>query len=528
MALTKTHNRMIAGSKINVLDFGAIGDGVSNDTAAVQSAVDNCPSGGTVFFPTGTYLCNVTTDRIVNIEGEGVGSILKSFSNNEFAFKYDGNYGARTAKSLKFDGNSKNTHGLYVNTGSSFTMENVLFTNCGLALTFNGTIDTRINQCFFESNYVGVYYTTRTLSGNPTISDVNSQNYTITNDPQLAQQPGESGHFGTFFNLNDFAVIIDQPDNPFIDASNIKFHGGLIQQSRCIGFLMKNGGGLDSTIDSLINATWMEGNGSGGSRDFDGVTYTQVGDVLLQTGGLQIESARYAKLNVEGGLLLISNCTAVTDSVVNKTGGTIISNNLRFGSVSGGSNSIYSKTPFTVRVDRTIYTKARSTSGETYKYSSHVKQNNKLLNADTLTFFGSGSASNAVDGVLDTQECKEASITVSGNGPVIFTNTGGTVANKYYVGLVSLKYVSGSRDLRTFNSGGGAAFGASTFSLGDNWETFCFLSIASSTVTTGAHQTILTTQSSTSTVRVSAASLVELDSLEQVYEFLDTNSWPLS
>ena len=41
MALTKTHNRMIAGSKINVLDFGAIGDGVANDTAAVQAAVDN-------------------------------------------------------------------------------------------------------------------------------------------------------------------------------------------------------------------------------------------------------------------------------------------------------------------------------------------------------------------------------------------------------------------------------------------------------------------------------------------------------
>jgi hypothetical protein len=34
MALTKAHNRMIAGSAVNVVDFGAVGDGTTNDTAA--------------------------------------------------------------------------------------------------------------------------------------------------------------------------------------------------------------------------------------------------------------------------------------------------------------------------------------------------------------------------------------------------------------------------------------------------------------------------------------------------------------
>ena len=38
----------------NVKDFGAVGDGVTNDTAAVQRAID---AGGTVVFPPGTYLC---------------------------------------------------------------------------------------------------------------------------------------------------------------------------------------------------------------------------------------------------------------------------------------------------------------------------------------------------------------------------------------------------------------------------------------------------------------------------------------
>ena len=38
----------------NVMDFGAKGDGIANDTVAVQRAID---AGGMVFFPPGTYLC---------------------------------------------------------------------------------------------------------------------------------------------------------------------------------------------------------------------------------------------------------------------------------------------------------------------------------------------------------------------------------------------------------------------------------------------------------------------------------------
>ena len=38
----------------NVRDFGAVGDGRTKDTAAVQRAID---AGGMVNFPPGTYLC---------------------------------------------------------------------------------------------------------------------------------------------------------------------------------------------------------------------------------------------------------------------------------------------------------------------------------------------------------------------------------------------------------------------------------------------------------------------------------------
>ena len=46
---------------VNVFDFGAVGDGVTDDTAAIQAAIDALPStGGVVFFNPGTYLISST------------------------------------------------------------------------------------------------------------------------------------------------------------------------------------------------------------------------------------------------------------------------------------------------------------------------------------------------------------------------------------------------------------------------------------------------------------------------------------
>lgn len=39
---------------VNVMEFGATGDGVTDDTAAVQAAIN---AGGTTYFPAGTYVC---------------------------------------------------------------------------------------------------------------------------------------------------------------------------------------------------------------------------------------------------------------------------------------------------------------------------------------------------------------------------------------------------------------------------------------------------------------------------------------
>lgn len=59
MALTKAHNRMIEGSYLNVLDYGAAGDGTTDDTAALQAAI-SAASGNALVIPDGNYLVSST------------------------------------------------------------------------------------------------------------------------------------------------------------------------------------------------------------------------------------------------------------------------------------------------------------------------------------------------------------------------------------------------------------------------------------------------------------------------------------
>lgn len=118
MSLTKVTYSMIDGAVVNVLDFGAVGDGVADDTAAIQAAINSLPTqtsnlsligeGGQVFFPFGTYKITSSIDigsnkRSVELIGAGKG---------------------RSIINVAFDGVGINVFG--IDTGAGYTKNFVL------------------------------------------------------------------------------------------------------------------------------------------------------------------------------------------------------------------------------------------------------------------------------------------------------------------------------------------------------------------------------------------------------------------
>jgi hypothetical protein len=85
MSLTKVSYSMINGAQTNVLDYGAVGDGVTDDTDAIFAAINATAglisagttiSGGTVYFPTGQYLIrpdvlNLADMQCLVLQGDG-------------------------------------------------------------------------------------------------------------------------------------------------------------------------------------------------------------------------------------------------------------------------------------------------------------------------------------------------------------------------------------------------------------------------------------------------------------------------
>ena len=90
MALTKVTYSMIDSAPINVLDLGAVGDGVANDTAALQAALTLAETTSTpIYIPTGVY--RITSGLVYNDAAYGKGLQLYGDGMYESVIKMDAN-----------------------------------------------------------------------------------------------------------------------------------------------------------------------------------------------------------------------------------------------------------------------------------------------------------------------------------------------------------------------------------------------------------------------------------------------------
>lgn len=85
-------------TQFNVKDFGALGDGSTDDTAAIQATINAASGNGTILIPTGTYYLNSGTASALTLPrsatglkifGVGDSSVLKLSTNTPRAFDFN-------------------------------------------------------------------------------------------------------------------------------------------------------------------------------------------------------------------------------------------------------------------------------------------------------------------------------------------------------------------------------------------------------------------------------------------------------
>lgn len=129
---------------ISVKDFGAVGDGVTNDTTAIQNAL-NQANKKTVIFPSGQYLINSleVSQQFTTIWSEGAELVLNPVGTYTHALKLTTNFLTITGK-LTFEGglNSNYDSTLWIKGGYG-RYENITFRNCKLAILIG---EANVNQ----------------------------------------------------------------------------------------------------------------------------------------------------------------------------------------------------------------------------------------------------------------------------------------------------------------------------------------------------------------------------------------------
>lgn len=155
----------------NVLEHGAVGDGVADDTLAVQAAIDAADTGGVVYLPAGTYLVSGVTatstrmmvgagrDRTV-LKGSGTGRVLDLGNGiNNFLYAHFSDF--------TVDGGGTADYGMYLQdlvircTFRDLTIRNCMGTpGIGIA-NENRNYSNAFERLIIHSNNIGTYFIKR-------------------------------------------------------------------------------------------------------------------------------------------------------------------------------------------------------------------------------------------------------------------------------------------------------------------------------------------------------------------------------
>jgi hypothetical protein len=266
---------------VSIKDFGAIGDGVTNDTTAIQNAVNSAYSSGVdLYIPAGTYLITSTitlANNSLTMYGEGWSSVIKKNAGVD-GIVITGNY--CVLRDFTVDGNSQNNSGVGIKGDDNRVKGLQVFGNNVHGIYRDGQATTCrrnvVEQCYVHNND-GIGISCNTAPDSFTIGCVSTFNGLegITDDLPSYR----SGIVGNY--LSDNCQIGGVGGIGIDQANNSAVTGNVVNntQSSLPGICFQNNVGNTNyctiTGNSLTNNTGggilMGGNTTSGFYCFDNV-----------------------------------------------------------------------------------------------------------------------------------------------------------------------------------------------------------------------------------------------------------------
>jgi hypothetical protein len=206
MGLTKATFSMISGAPINVLDYGAVGDGVTDNTAAIQAAL-TAGAGKAVYIPAGNYKLTsyVSVPNNTTVYGDGVPSRL--FANGTVGELMRGVWPCDnvTIDGIYFDGGK---------TSGTATVVVCFYTSADITASATQNLNITIQNCKFKNASAGI--------GIENGKYVSIRNNTISHMYRHTS--------GTYSGVYGYGVVLNGCTRSSVTNNIIGETGGLIQR----------------------------------------------------------------------------------------------------------------------------------------------------------------------------------------------------------------------------------------------------------------------------------------------------------
>src|SRR3569623_1599410 len=166
--------------RVNVKDFCAVGDGITDDTAAIVNAINSFTGGGVVYFPPGKYKVSSTITLKPNLTllGESKETTVLLASNNNQVF-FSLVFSVRTDANVKISGIqlNANTHTSVVGVAmvhpDNVLLSEMLFVGCLDNVNVDRSVNFAISRCHSQGDFASLkagrqnFYSTVTAATDP-------------------------------------------------------------------------------------------------------------------------------------------------------------------------------------------------------------------------------------------------------------------------------------------------------------------------------------------------------------------------